>query len=67
MTERPLSVGIDSQGLGGSHGSSTFKLLKSEVKSVSTAIVAGEDNAGNIVDAGGDGFSFPLLFSLFKL
>lgn len=43
-TEYPLSEGMDSQGLGGSHGSSTFSLFRRDLKSVSTAMVAGEDN-----------------------
>lgn len=51
MAENPLSVGMDSHGLGlgGNHGSSRFKLIKCDVKSsVSTAIVAGKDNAGDV-------------------
>lgn len=53
MSESPLSVGMDSQGLGGSHGSSSFKLFKSDAKSVSTDMVNEEDNnnRSNVVDA----------------
>ena len=37
-SENPLCEGIDSQGLGGSHGSSSFRFSNSDAKLVSTAI-----------------------------
>lgn len=50
----PLSEGIDSQGLGGSHGSSSFRFSNNEAKLVSTAIVDEDEELKMILQVCGE-------------